>query len=546
MPTVADRRFAFLALWVAGFAVTGKAQEFDGRGAAAAPIRYGKVAALQMTSDQVTDVVFLHGSQPCFLYGPSLYDAERRFPRQALDFAVLPEASPKRLDAILFVGMHGAEFFWMEDGKDDFTRREVGLPGWRNCQLVAAASDSIDQGVIVVGVRRNRRTIRVLSMPSGVHATPLDLAGFRSKDTVRDIEILQFDGDEPLEVVAMTDVGLEVYDLDGTLLTVWGGFQPGDAMTVVRQDNQHSDRLAWITAVGRDQFLFTMDAGGDLEGPVALNRIDVIAATAGDQDEDGDDDLILSTRDGKRLWRVWNDRSPESPNASSFAAFPANAEPLKVPGSGVNGSSTDVPVAVSDADGDGDEDVLTPLEFAGQIHVLQGTITVADDQRPKILSLAMDRQPAVSTLQLELGQPTQLPSQANALQITVWQEESLGAGVVPVAVGNHVSPLSSWPLVKTITLPDFGAQELRVFYLEIRLAEVNASEELTQAFPAVLGGLAVHEPTILGLLALPGAGALIPVTTLETGGPEGIEGGFVPQAAIPMFLAPPQIPNPGV
>ncbi len=544
---------AMVGSWMAGVATPsttigiGVPPHWDGR-----KVPYRKFQPMQMTADGIQDVVFLRGEQPWFLYGPGVYSMSTEFPREALDFTVLPKGGEAGRDAVAFAGIDGMSFCWFDEVTNQFRERQVKKPGWGNCVQVEAAAVSGFDSIAVLGLDEDLLTIRTMTLPDGANGPMIPGVTFQARQPAHCAEFFQHDDDDALEIMVLTEEGLELYETSGQLVGELRSIEPGDTIAVVREEGTQGDRLAWVTSFNNNQYLVVLDADGTMEGPVSLGNLGVVSIASGDQDDDGDDDLVLSLSHGQSLLRLWNERGPDSWDVPSFTSYPANSEEMLL--HPVTPSSEyEATPAIVDLDGDGDQDVLAPRQELDRLATFESNTWAASDQHPSINRLSLGYEDAPSedaTLTITLGEPKVPPEGANAVQITVWQEEEFGTGVENTSVGSYLFHVSRWPLERDVVLPDFAPGDLKVFYLEFRLVEVDAQDNVITAFPTFVGGLSVDEPTLVALEEAPGAGPRIQVFEAASGPGwppflPGVEGGFVPQAGVPFFLQE-LLPDPGV
>jgi len=466
---------------------------------------YTRGAAADLDGDLVRDVTILDGGQPVAFLGIDEWLAPTNLPLTANDVDALACASPDGRDALVVVNATGVQMCWLSEATHTFSMSTLAAGAFAGSELVRSGDLDGDGATDILALGADGLTFRPLFGQSGGGFA----AGttFTALDTVRDVVLLRWDGDLPLEVAVLSDSGVEVYDLDGSVLSVFTSVLPGGCLCLLRQVGQSQDRLAWITeyAPPASQWLMVLSPAGSSD-VIDLGALDAVAAVNGDYDLDGDDDVLISHRYSHDLLWFENRRSPSNPLGPTFTTDGMRTFQVGPPSTEAPDNEA-WPVAV-DLDRDGDLDVAFAVELTAELRVLRGEPVVEDEQRAGVVSgeYSLPAGAPQGTLTLLLSQPAAMPSGATHLEVDLWRQADLGESLEAQAVGHLVLPIASWPMSVPVAIPEATSTFGAIYHVQVRLAEHDAYGERIDAFPPQALAFTVVLATATAIASMPGSG----------------------------------------
>jgi len=489
-----------------------------------APGAFGKGVPAQLTPDGVMDVLQLDGSQLVLLTNPDELFSVTNVRAGVEDMSTLRGAGAGGLDAVAIVGAGGLERVWYDSALGAFASASIDANTWAGAGLVRAADLDADGVSDLIGVASDRQSILVqLADSSGTafHAA----SGFVVQADVLDVRVLQWDTDGAPEVALLTDLGVEVRDLDGGLLDSFPAAIPGGAICVIGQAGEQQDRLAWITEYAPPalQYLLVLCASAGVTEIVDLGALDAFATVSADYDLDGDDDILISHRFSYELLWIENERTQQTPSGTSF--YQAGDRKVFSVDSQSSASQNEAWPVVADLDGDGDQDVAFASEGTSKLVVFRGEALDQDALRASVesASYSVDFLGGDGVLDLVLGAPSSIPAGATHLELRVWRQAYSGALLDEEPLEFQTLPLSGgWPSAAAIALPEQDAAFQDNYCVHLRLVGLGAGPLAT--YPSSVG--------VFGLLAADrGALATEPATLTDF------------DVTIPVPLEPEQSPN---
>ena len=219
-------------------------------------------------------------------YAPAAFDVVYPMGLSALDLSVVPGAAPGGADAIATVGPAGLlqSHYVGGDPAQLFVHTVVAVGGWTGATRVLVPRDDSTH---FVGVDAAGTGLLVFD---GASTGNISLPG-----AMRDLVLLDWDGDGVDEVFLVLDSRVLVLERDGT--TLFQRTQPNTEAFAARVAGDPADRVAYVVTPqgGSEQLLFTLDASA-IEPPVSLGSFDVGSLVAGDVDGDGAEDLVTMLR----------------------------------------------------------------------------------------------------------------------------------------------------------------------------------------------------------------------------------------------------------
>jgi hypothetical protein len=498
----------------------------------------------QLTAEGVRDVALIDGSQLVLLANADELFAVTLVDSPVDDLDRLAGAGAGGLDALATVGPAGLRRQWYEPATQSLAWAAIETTAWAGAKLVRAADLDGDGLSDLAGIGADGRSV-LFQMATGSATAFSAGPGFSAQASVRDLVLLQWDLDLPLEVALLTDLAIEVHDQGGALLDTFTGAIPGGTFCAIGQAGQTRERLAWITeyAPPAYQYLMVLGSAG-VTDIVDLGALDAFAVVPTDYDLDGDDDILISHRFSYELLWIKNQRTPQNPSGATFTQA-GDRKVFQVPNPGPAPQNAAWPVA-ADLDGDGDDDVAFANQGAQSFNVYRGEAIDQAAKKARVTAAGYSPGSGSGTLSLTLAAPSAIPSGATHLEVRAWRRPALGAQIdlMPVDVETFALPLA-WPKVVALTLPEVDLDFADNYELHVRFVRKDAQGAVTAVYPPTVGAF--------GLLAadrsarLPTAiGAPIDVVIQEVLEPEQVpwtinfEGMVLPPPTVPSFAL---IPN---
>ncbi len=449
---------------------------------------FGRADSGSFVSGFYRDVIQLDGDQPTLLVDPDLGLAPTAMPVAAIDIATLTGASPSGLDAIAVVSAAGLELWWWDATLETWGSRTLDALAWAGAVKVRTADLDANAGADIFGVAADGST--VLTMLAGSGGVFTAGPSFVAPDTVDAIDAVRWDGDADLEIGVLTDLGVEVRELDGTLHSSFSAALPGGTLCTLRQAGQAQERLVWITeyTVPGQQLLMTLSPLG-VDDQVDLGALQAFAVVATDYDLDGDDDILISHRYSYELLRVENQRTPANPTGLTFVDDPGAMGTFTADAPGTAPNNDAWPV-IADLDGDGDDDVAFACEKSGNFLVFRGEAVSQDELCVGVtpVDYVVTAPESHGHLNLTLASPVVLDPSATHLELDVWRQASPTADIEYMAVGHQELALpGSWPASLAVRIPEGDCEFTSAYHYQIRVVEQDVGGEVTTAYPTYTG-----------------------------------------------------------
>ena len=487
------------------------------------PGRFGRGDAGQFTPGARLDVVQLDGARAVILAEPDLGFAPTALPQPVNDVATLRAGAPTGRDAVALVSAAGLELCWYDDASAGLAFLSVAAGPWAGAGTVRTADIDASGRDDVVGVKPDG--VSVLTRLAGpTWGCFVGGPGFQTQAPVNELVLLQWDADIDLEIAVLTDLGVEVFDLDGTSLRQFSAALPGGALCRIGQQSAARDRLVWITqfAPPAQQLLMTLSPLG-VDDLVDLGALDAFAAVPTDYDNDGDDDVLISHRYSYDLLWIENQRSPSSPAGPSFVQDPGQMKVFQVGSTAQVAPENGATPVVADLDGDGDDDVFFAGERTDDVTVFRGEAVCEDDLRAEIVAgvFTIDWVAAHGILDLTITDPvTTLPG-ATHLQVDLWRQADINAVIDPIAISRQELPMpASWPTQVSVVIPELDAEFDRIYHVQVHVVGLDGGGQTVSSFPASQGSFALKKVDRAALDADEPAGPSfdVPAPTPHTSG----------------------------
>ena len=485
---------------------------------------FGRGASADLTGDGIPEAILLDGATAVVLAGIDAYWAPSELQFAANDVDAVPASGdPGAFVAVNGLGLVGIGY----DAVASAFTETVLDASWSGAALVRAADLDGDGHADLLGLAGDRTTF--LRQQGSAGALTFSAApGFAVTNLVREFTLVQWDADADLEVAVLTDYGLELFELDGTLVDLWPSVVPGGVIATLSQAGQTTDRVAWITAYAPPaaQWLMSISPNG-VEDLVDLGALDAFAAAAGDFDLDGDDDLLVSHHYSHELLWFENIHTPADPYGPCFSDDPEAQSLFRVGPPDTPGTLNEAWPIVDDLDGDGDLDVLYAVETSATLELIRAGEVTEDDQRPTPAFLQWDLpdQAPEGTLRFEIHAPAAIPAGATHVAVNLWRSTGYGADFASDALETHLVPVTgAWPLSVDLTIPESTSVFLSIYGIQTRFVGLDGSGSVGASFPAFAGFYAT-DPATIALLEAEATGPSIPVILAPSGNPDPVGNG---------------------
>lgn len=317
---------------------------------------FGRVHVLEANDDERPDVVTTFGTVPVVLYAPS--NSQTSLPILgcvATELAVLPALGRDEILAATAAGV--TRYRYMEvspSGRPGYLDSPLGdasLAGCRSLQVADLNGDGLaDLSALAAN---GAAVLRAHGTPGGAFdmAPPIALA-----QPAERLVVLDWLGAPAFALVT----GAEVRFVDFAGATLDGFQFVGSIVDAVRvrENAPSAGALAVLTVSGGGLTRVTVVRPGSIvDGPVDLGAMDGVAFYAGDIDQQGDDDLVVTGR-GDGMLRVLMHGGPGT------ATYPlSGVSTLTVLDEMFDPSTQRANAVVADFDLDGDVDVFHLAEY---------------------------------------------------------------------------------------------------------------------------------------------------------------------------------------
>ena len=469
------------------------------------------------------------GNEQVFLQDPIVFNVQIEIDRLGgvSSGCVLPGDDGAR-EQLFVAEQNGA---LVVDGKTDW---RFGLPqvvqfgtwtGAFDLQAHEYGGDSF-----VAGVSQDGLEILILTS-DGVGGWISDVL-YTSSDPILDLTFVDADDDATPEAAILTETGLSYVSFGGSVIgTVPTNF-PGFGGWIETVRGGAAELLAWVDGADSASptlrlfdFLAETPQSLTLDVPVTSNgapkTLDVAGLAAGDCNEDGLDDLVVSDFDSHRAVLLLN-------QGDAFSASNAGDHYLlhTRPVAGTAGPENDCKPLIADVDGDGKGDVVFGLdstdEYVFFTDVPSGTQPLVLGLSPSFLSTATafnfpNPSFEFGELLLAFSLNSEIRNQFQGVQVTLFQQLSSSAPLVKDGYSNTIFPFETnfgqgedpdqqWCSVET---PEkeiiwFNKQHYHFRYRFVRFVGSGPNVTITSASPSATGGFTMND------------GSVPQITTLDT------------------------------
>ncbi len=386
------------------------------------PAGAARIAAADLTADGTADVVLLHGQALTLLLDPDLYaDAHGDAWSVPLasaaagirDFTFLRGLGTLQASGALAVGSAGLDLLRVHPGTGAVIHSPLlAFADARHVASWAAEGSGFTVCSVVEGDGSLRTAVLLDSsgdLFSTTESVPLGPA------TIRDVELLDWDGAGAPELAVLRDDVLEVRAIDGTPVKAFGVGGAGARMAVLGYEPPAPQRLALVDREPKTGWwlLRVLDEQGE-EPALPLDGTPVGLA-AGHHDGDGLPDVLIPFASGAVDAYVHG--PPGAPSFDAASVHDVLSESPSQPAPPV------LAAALCDVDGDGDGDALV-ADSAATLWLVHGKPT---DAGAWLLHVADDLAASEAgggkvSLVFEVTLPEALPSgPASAVKVVTWQ-----------------------------------------------------------------------------------------------------------------------------
>ena len=332
-----------------------------------------------LTGADVPCAVVLKGGRAVLAYQPSLMTGLVELgTSELLDVAVLPGPAGGP-DAVIGASATGLRHLSLASGS--LVETGVGSAAWSGARRVRVFDLQPAVGALdVLGLDAEGDDVLIATWEEGAVAAE---RSFRAGGVGIDLEVLDWDDDGGLEIAVLTDIGVNVFELDGTFVENVRLVHPGGAMAALRARSGGRDHLAWSTLSpnGTTPFFYTVNASGYV-GPMPLSfpwpggstePIDLVALGSGDWNGDRELDVLISHESFQQAILLENGASAGAPPSFTTGSSGTVVHDLTAtPGSSAAGNLAVPAFADVDRDPFRGADLIVPMDHASELLVSVG------------------------------------------------------------------------------------------------------------------------------------------------------------------------------
>ncbi|MEM7311194.1 MAG: hypothetical protein AAF682_31290 [Planctomycetota bacterium] len=361
------------------------------------PLNMGRAAVAELTGDKHLEFLIQHGNSLSFAYGVSIHShvGDVSVPELSSinDFTIMPGALPDGRDEIVLVGPEGGYRLALDyDEPTDFEARVFSDSTWNGAQRVEYGDINRDGLPDLVGIGFAGNLLVKLG-PLSDGQPPFTATLGVSVDDLVPIDWTDTDSPDYLEIAAaVPGVGIVIYNAFGVPLQIFPATIANAQLQVFRQDGYAFDRLAMLYDLNATQYLGVVHAPNVNDFPENLGPAGTYGSfAAGDIDDDGDDDVVV-TREDMVLARVFfNQSDGNPPTLQTFDTGGGASEDNSLTGVGASVISQLWEPVLADVDRDGDLDLLAPHDDASPtVRVFPGSAIDHTEQKPTVLAGTYD------------------------------------------------------------------------------------------------------------------------------------------------------------
>lgn len=390
------------------------------------PSYYGRSVAGDFDGDLQQDAFILRGKTAEILFAPGLYDALVPNVGSAIDMATLHRPGG---DAVLLVGDGGLQRWGWNAATQTAETTLIEGTHWIDARRIVLVDRGGGAPIDVYGLMADRHTFRRLS---NVAQTPQEVLLFTAAEEVLDFAVVDTDGDGALEIVAMVASGLRVFDPEDPAAVPLRQHDAagGTSVAIVPVRMSFSDAvwIAWAVRVGTTDILVRVGPNGLLPR-TTLGSWGLVAMSAGDHDNDGNDDLLLSYTSALELALLTNMGDTSVPQFGLDETVPATGYPelerIALADQQTPAPSNRAWPLFVDVDFDGDRDICFPIQSLASLAVIKRFHVDHEAMQP---FMVMSEEEAEATIDenrqvvFDVTIPPGTPAGANYLELVAWRK----------------------------------------------------------------------------------------------------------------------------
>lgn len=482
----------------------------------------------QFTPDRVPDVIVLKGNTAVFSYGPALYNAFHNVATGVQSMTVIPRGAPSGLDALATIQSSGLAIHWPRAETSAFITTLLNDSQWIGATNLHCVDLDQQNGADLVAIDANgKKLLRAVNMGPGIYISESKITLSNFAETMIPVE---WDGDERTEFALAHNQGLSILDGDGTSLREETSAS-GGLLCRFQDRTSSTDNLAWMptSSSPTKEVLIVLDPSG-VEHPLTMNTIGTVAIRAGDLDQDGNDDLVLSGKVSHNLAVFINQQKPQSASTT----FSLGLEDFFLIGISKPPSAPapycEAPPLISDLNGDKDLDIYFTVESQQEFVLISNNQVDETTLVPQLQNLmsyenlienesggpggtappgtqtpwgqgqttggggvgGINEEPeAKATLVLSIDPSPSIPGDAypaTHVQVTMWSQPRYGIQPGPTAVQHEFIPLltdpEDWPLKASILVNQRNFPFLTMLNFELRYVLLSEFGQVLESYPA--------------------------------------------------------------
>lgn len=541
---------------------------------------FDRMVAADPDGNGESDLFVRADGYPVCVFAPTSYGSmhESSIGVPATDLAVIDDVGRDLLLVVNGTGLHRFDLDSSTMGFFEVPISGIDPTAWSGVTLLRAFDEPAAGCSYVVGVDQDGVTVRVARYVWAYGFAPE--AGFTLGGAAQDLVFPRWDALAGRDLAFLCADGLRVVDRLGSALEPlypsWhaGGF----VTTLAREDLAAREHVVWITEAPTqlNWLMFTLGEGL-VDGPVVLSlpvehggdpvRVEPVSISAGDVDQDGDEEVALSLRDSEfdyLMLNGWLESSGESRFSSSSSAYIQ----LEVSSDGSATTGLDGgDGALVESFGDGVFWSMRPLALTGGL-LVRPMLPFPNGYLPVHLPLLASHEVFAAPeymlgveagdLRVRIWVPAQLEFEPTHIRSVLWRQPSPGGTATyiespserhtPFLVARE-SQVVQEDQELSIPVPEAAAFLGGRYFVELRFQQKSPQGVVLRSSQSIAAVLVVewNEADVLaGLAGLDLDGSVYEFSVASASPGTTLVGAFGPLIRIPEFeeIAPPRVSPP--